>query len=100
MALGYKHPNALLKDLNSLEIAEWIAYYNIEPFGYTMDWLRTGVVASMIANVNRKKGTKPAMPEDFVPNKRKKRQTITEQRSAMQKFVQWAKSVGKTRNVG
>jgi len=91
----------MLKELSSAQIAEWIAYYNVEPFGFTTDWLRTGVVAAMIANVNRKKGAKPAMPEDFVPTNRKarKRQTIAEQRGVLQQIVRWAKSVGKTKDV-
>ena len=88
----------MLRELSSVQVAEWIAYYNLEPFGFTTDWLRTGVVAAMIANVNRKKGTKAAMPEDFVPNKRKKRQSVSEQRSVLQQIVRWAKSVGKTKD--
>lgn len=90
----------MLKELSSVQIAEWIAYYNLEPFGFTADWLQIGVIASMIANVNRKKGTKPVMPEDFVPNTRKvkKRQTVTEQRGILQQLARWAKSVGKIKD--
>lgn len=81
-----------------MQVAEWIAYYNLEPFGFTADWLRTGVVAAMIANVNKRKGAKAAMPEDFVPSKRKKRQSIAEQRGVLEQIKQWARSVGKAKN--
>lgn len=88
----------MLKELSSIQVAEWMAYYNLEPFGFTSDWMRTGVVAAMIANVNRKKGAKAAMPEDFVPGKRKKRQSISEQRNVLKQIMQWAKSMRKTKN--
>lgn len=90
----------MLKELSSAQIAEWIAYYNLEPFGFESDWLQTGVITSMIANVNRKKGAKPAMPEDFIPNKRKvqKRQSVAEQRGILKSIAQWAKNVGKNKD--
>ena len=84
-----------------MEVADWMSYYQLEPFGYKVDWLRTGVVAAMIANVNRKKGTKPAMPEDFIPKRKvlkKKRQTVEEQRGVFKQIMAWAKAAGKVKD--
>lgn len=39
---------------------------------------RFGLVSSVIANVNRSKGTKPFKPADFMPRKKKKAQSVDE----------------------
>lgn len=44
-----------------------MVFYQTEPFGFQADMLGHGTVASAVYNVNRKKGTKPYKPEDFVP---------------------------------
>mgnify|MGYP000940748974 FL=1 len=58
----------MLQRMSSRELSEWMAYYNIEPFGEERADLRSGIVASTIANVNRdpKKG-QPFKPTDFMP---------------------------------
>ncbi len=55
--------------MSSREFAEWLALYGMEPFGDARADLRSGIVASVIANVNRdpKKRRRPYKPEDFVP---------------------------------
>lgn len=57
----------LQRSMSSAEFGEWIAYYSIEPFGDRMEDLRAGVVASVVANVNRGKDTPAFAPLDFVP---------------------------------
>lgn len=49
---------------------EWYVYYLAEPFGEERDDLRSGIVASVIANSNRdpKRHPKPYEPKDFMPN--------------------------------
>lgn len=48
-------------------VAEWQAFYNLELRGEDRaDW-RAGLIASMIANVNRGKNTDPYSPSDFIP---------------------------------
>jgi hypothetical protein len=69
--LGIPHPDYLLACLTSRQISEWIAFSELEPFGEQIDWLRTGVLASLIANVNRQKGAKPFKPTDFMPEEPK-----------------------------
>jgi hypothetical protein len=68
LALGYAHPDHLLAKLTSRQVSEWWAYDTLEPFGERVDWLRMGVLAATIVNCTpRKKGSKAAKPEDFIP---------------------------------
>lgn len=49
-----------------------MAYAQVEPFGETAAFWRAGMVASVLANVNRpKKGQKAFKPEDFMPKEPK-----------------------------
>jgi hypothetical protein len=59
----------LLSRTTSRELSEWMVYYELEPFGEERADLRSGIVASTIANVNRdpKKQKKPYSPQDFLP---------------------------------
>ena len=58
-----------LKHISSIEIAEWLAEYSIEPFGDVRGDLHAAIVASTIANVNRdtSKQRDPFSPIDFMP---------------------------------
>lgn len=53
--------------MSARTFAEWQAYYSIQPFGPRAEYWRAALITSMIANVNRKKGQKPFVPEDFMP---------------------------------
>lgn len=54
--------------MSSALFAEWLAYYQVEPFGEERADLRAGIVASTIANVNRSsKSAKRFAPQDFMP---------------------------------
>lgn len=91
----------MLNELTSKQISEWKAYAGIEPFGSDTDWLRTGIVASTIANVNRsKKSSKLFKPEDFMPPKPKitrAKQSLEEQKTVLQGLFAWAKKFKKTK---
>lgn len=58
----------LLREIDSRDITDYLAYYQIEPFGTEQDYIQAGIVASTIANVNRSKNTQPFKPYDFVPS--------------------------------
>ena len=58
----------MLGEMTSAQFAEWLAYSRLEPGGEERDDLRMGVLASMIANMFREKGKKPAQPTDFILN--------------------------------
>jgi len=52
--------------LGSGEFTEWLAFYELEPFGVERDNYHTALLAALIANVHRGKG-KPAFKiEDFM----------------------------------
>ena len=54
-------------------------FYSLEPFGSEVDFMGHAITASTIANINRKKGTKPYVPADFVPKfEKKKKQSVDE----------------------
>lgn len=55
--------------MSARTFTEWQAYCAIEPFGPQADFWRAGLIASILANVNRaKKSDKLFQPEDFMPN--------------------------------
>lgn len=58
----------LLARMPSAELAEWQAYYGLEPFGEMRADLRAGIVASTVANTmsDRKAGDKAYSPADFM----------------------------------
>lgn len=81
MALGLT-VRELLARVDGRELAEWEAYAQIEPWGEWRADYRAALVASVIANANRGKGTKPFTPADFMPEFGKEPappQTIDEQ---------------------
>lgn len=67
LELGYPHPDVLLSQITSRQFGEWMAYYNVEPFGDNRADLRSGILASVFANIYRKKGAKQYTPADFMP---------------------------------
>ena len=56
----------LLGRMSARELSEWMAYAQIEPFGEKRADLRSGIVASTMANIHRGK-RKPFKAEDFMP---------------------------------
>lgn len=57
----------LQRTMSSHEFTEWIAFYGLEPFGFRGEFMGNAMVASVIANTNRDKDTKPFKMEDFLP---------------------------------
>lgn len=59
----------MLGRMSSAEITEWLAFFQLEPFGGERDDLRAGIVAATVANVNRdpKKQKRPYEAGDFMP---------------------------------
>lgn len=51
-------------------LAEWMAFYSIEPFGYDADMMGHAITSAVVANVNRQKGKRPYKVEDFLPKAR------------------------------
>lgn len=56
----------LSRRMSGREFLDWQTYYVIEPFGQWRDDYHAGMISSIVANVNRKAGSKPYSPEDFM----------------------------------
>ncbi len=54
--------------MSAAELAEWRAYYELEPFGE--DWKQTAYLCSLIGNsAGGKRNGKAFTPDDFLPTK-------------------------------
>ena len=70
LALGAAHPDDLLDHLDSHQIAEWLAFAQLEPFGERMADYRAGQLCATVANYagkTRAAGADMAVPGDFMP---------------------------------
>ncbi len=65
----------LLRRMSAQEFAEWMAFFEMEPWGYDMENWRFGMLAATMANLHRdpKKRRKPYRPEDFMPKSRREK---------------------------
>lgn len=71
--------------ISSRELTEWAAFLQLEPHGEERADLRAGIIASTIANANKKKGTSPFKPEDFMPKFEPQEEQTVEQQMAIAK---------------
>ena len=55
-----------------------MAYCTLAPFGEDTVYIGQAITASTIANANRRKGTRPAKVDDYMPKFEKKAQTPEE----------------------
>lgn len=66
--LGGMTVKEMLARIDSREITEWMVYEKIAgPLGGKRVDVGAAIVAATVANTNRRKGTKAANPDDFVP---------------------------------
>jgi hypothetical protein len=57
----------VLDEIDAEEFAEWQAFDVLEPIGGNADDYRAGIVASMLANIHRKRGTEAIKPLELFP---------------------------------
>jgi hypothetical protein len=84
----------LLRDYDSHELSEWLAYYRIEP---RVDpyWIG-GMVASTLANIHRGKSSRVYKPSDFMPaTKTKTAKPIDNIRALEAHMELWSRSTVK-----
>lgn len=81
-----------------------MAYYSIEPFGEYPAWMRAGVISATVANssMNRRQGSQPLTPMEFVPDLTKRfreeeKQSIAEQSAQLRAIFESAKRKGLTK---
>ena len=67
--LGVPNVDRMLESISGRQLAEWMAYARLEPFGEERADLRMAILAALIANVNRdpKKKSSPYEVSDFMP---------------------------------
>jgi hypothetical protein len=69
----------LLDEIDSAELTEWMAFYQIEPFGPERGDLNAAIVAQTVANRSRGKGERPYKLNHFLPRfgeKQEQRQSV------------------------
>lgn len=78
LALG-KTVAELERELGPDELAKWVAYSQLEPFGYERVEYSIATVAATVANVHSRRRYKP---DDFMPRYGRKAQQTVEQMKA------------------
>ena len=68
----------MMRDMSYPLLLQWIAYDRLDPIGEARADLRTGIIASTIANVHRSQGKAPYKPVDFIPKFESQEQTPAE----------------------
>lgn len=57
----------LLDTVDSKELTEWQIFDSLDPIGAWRDDYANGIACALHANMNRKRGSKPFTPQDFMP---------------------------------
>lgn len=57
----------MLEELSSGQITEWMAFYQLEPWGYETEMMGHGITASRIDNLFRKEDELEPQPSDYIP---------------------------------
>ena len=75
----------LLASISSAELAEWMAYYTVCPFGEERADFRQAITSMILANQWRGKNSKPAKLAQFMPFqiKPKRKQTQADMKNRM-----------------
>lgn len=88
----------MMRRISYSEFIEWMILENIEPFGERGDYLRAGIIAATIANVNRGKDQPAYSPLDFMPVIKEPEPAQTaEEISAMMRMIQLAQEAQERR---
>lgn len=77
LALGCPHPDFLLAQISSRQLAEWMAYYQVEPWGTPEARLGAAMLASTVANFSPISARHDWKPADFMLQKPKPK-TLTQ----------------------
>lgn len=64
--LGIWDVDKLADEMPAYLLAEWVAYYSVEPFGEERADARNAITAATVYNSHRRKG-KAAKVEDYMP---------------------------------
>lgn len=69
----------IIAEMSADEFLEWVAFYDLEPWGFQAATWRAGVISSTVANyAGRSRKRADAKPSDFIPTRRSKpRRSLT-----------------------
>jgi len=76
--------------MSSRELTEWMAFYQIEPFGDRRQDIQAAIIAQTIANVHRRQGTPPYRLSDFMADfdrQPKESQSVSDQMEVMRRLT-------------
>jgi len=79
----------LLDRMDGIELREWMAFHNLEPFGD--EWRQTAIIAMWIA-LQATQGKQKFAIEDFMPVIKRKVYNPEKDRQTLEKFKAIAKS--------
>lgn len=65
--MGFIDVEEMMEQLPAWKFDRWVAFLSIEPQGGVRGDLQAGIVASTVANVNRRKRSQPFKATDFMP---------------------------------
>jgi len=77
----------LLARIDSRELSEWTAYYQIEPFGEFRADIRSAIIATTLANIHRGKDQQPFRIKDFMPKFEIEKQSPDEMAEVLKRFA-------------
>lgn len=75
LALGVVHPDYLLRQINSYQLAEWMAYFQIHPFGQLES---DRVVARVGASICHHLAKSTIEAKDFLPQRQQTPEEVEE----------------------
>ena len=64
--MGYANVDAMMREMTAQQFNEWVAYYQIEPFGVLTEDAEWAHWKAMYANMHLKKGKRAIKPEKFL----------------------------------
>jgi hypothetical protein len=80
----------MLSEMGANHFWEWVAFAKLEPFTEERADLRTGIIASTIANIHRGKRRKAYKPKDFMPQFTLKREQSWEEQLKIVEMLNFA----------
>jgi hypothetical protein len=93
--MGYLDVDVMLAEIPSWKLAEWMGYYQLEPWGSMQDEWRSALITSMVANTARdhKRQRKPFEPGDFIRDEFKGQRQRIESSEDMRKRIDFGMSM-------
>lgn len=82
----------MLRRITAAQFREWLAYFELEPFGPAREDLRAGAIAAAVYNssLGRKKGSRAIKPSDVFENLR-----VAQPKQTADQMAQRAKAISR-----